>query len=41
MLETMGVDHVVSVDLHSAQIEGFFKPQIPVRGGIDSCLLSE
>ncbi|ETI52182.1 hypothetical protein F441_04610 [Phytophthora nicotianae CJ01A1] len=30
MLETMGVDHVVSVDLHSAQIEGFFKPQIPV-----------
>ncbi|KAI9913366.1 hypothetical protein PsorP6_006002 [Peronosclerospora sorghi] len=29
MLETMGVDHVVSVDLHSAQIEGFFKPQIP------------
>ncbi|KAG7400407.1 Ribose-phosphate pyrophosphokinase 2 [Phytophthora boehmeriae] len=30
MLETMGVDHVVTVDLHSAQIEGFFKPQIPV-----------
>ena len=30
MLETMGVDHVVSVDLHSAQIEGFFKPQVPV-----------
>ncbi|KAI9919163.1 hypothetical protein PsorP6_011856 [Peronosclerospora sorghi] len=29
MLETMGVDHVVSVNLHSAQIEGFFKPQIP------------
>ncbi|KAI9921109.1 hypothetical protein PsorP6_002382 [Peronosclerospora sorghi] len=28
MLETMGVDHVVSVDLHSAQIEGLFKPQI-------------
>ncbi|KAI9905692.1 hypothetical protein PsorP6_013747 [Peronosclerospora sorghi] len=27
MLETMGVDHVVSVDLHSAQIEVFFKPQ--------------
>ncbi|KAI9907192.1 hypothetical protein PsorP6_003734 [Peronosclerospora sorghi] len=25
-----GVDHVVSVDLHSAQIDGFFKPQIPV-----------
>ncbi|KAI9919587.1 hypothetical protein PsorP6_017594 [Peronosclerospora sorghi] len=30
MLETMGVDHVVSVDLHSALIEGLFKPQIPV-----------
>ncbi|KAI9909861.1 hypothetical protein PsorP6_010012 [Peronosclerospora sorghi] len=29
MLETMGVDHVVSVVLHSAQIEGSFKPQIP------------
>ncbi|RLN45030.1 hypothetical protein BBJ28_00014646 [Nothophytophthora sp. Chile5] len=30
MLEVMGVDHVVTVDLHSAQIEGFFKPEIPV-----------
>lgn len=30
MLEVMGVDHVVTVDLHSAQVEGFFKPQIPV-----------
>ncbi|KAI9914433.1 hypothetical protein PsorP6_006986 [Peronosclerospora sorghi] len=30
ILETMGVDHVVSVDLHSAQSEGFVKPQIPV-----------
>lgn len=29
MLETMGVDRVVSVDLHSGQIQGFFKPQIP------------
>lgn len=30
MLEVMGVNHVVTVDLHSAQIEGFFKPSIPV-----------
>ncbi|DAZ92981.1 TPA: hypothetical protein N0F65_004356 [Lagenidium giganteum] len=30
MLEVMGVDHVVTVDLHSTQIEGFFKPQVPV-----------
>jgi ribose-phosphate pyrophosphokinase len=30
MLEEMGVDHVVTVDLHSSQIEGYFKPDVPV-----------
>ncbi|KAI9914709.1 hypothetical protein PsorP6_007886 [Peronosclerospora sorghi] len=33
ILETMGVDQVVSVDHHSAQIKGFFKPQIPQKLG--------
>lgn len=30
MLETMGVDRIISVDLHSGQIQGFFGPSVPV-----------
>ena len=30
LLEAMGVDRVVSVDLHSGQIQGFFPPRVPV-----------
>lgn len=30
LLEAMGVDRVVSVDLHSGQIQGFFGPSVPV-----------
>eukprot|EP00388_Colpodella_angusta_P022999 GDKJ01058792.1.p1 GENE.GDKJ01058792.1~~GDKJ01058792.1.p1 ORF type:complete len:417 (+),score=117.16 GDKJ01058792.1:47-1297(+) len=30
LLETMGVDRVVSVDLHCGQIQGFFGPRVPV-----------
>jgi ribose-phosphate pyrophosphokinase len=29
MLETVGVDRVVGVDLHAAQMQGFFKPHVP------------
>lgn len=29
MLETLGVDQVVAVDLHREQIEGFFSAQYP------------
>ncbi|XP_055388387.1 ribose-phosphate pyrophosphokinase-like [Condylostylus longicornis] len=30
MIEAMGVDRVISVDLHSGQIQGFFGPRVPV-----------
>ena len=30
MLEVVGVDRVISVDLHSGQIQGFFGPSVPV-----------
>ncbi|KRX03184.1 hypothetical protein PPERSA_07012 [Pseudocohnilembus persalinus] len=30
LLETMGIDRMVSVDLHCGQIQGFFSPRIPV-----------
>jgi len=30
LIETMGVDRVVAVDLHCGQIQGFFSPMIPV-----------
>uniref|UniRef100_A0A0G4HDZ6 ribose-phosphate diphosphokinase n=1 Tax=Chromera velia CCMP2878 TaxID=1169474 RepID=A0A0G4HDZ6_9ALVE len=30
LIETMGVDRVVAVDLHCGQIQGFFGPRVPV-----------
>ena len=30
LLETVGVDRVVFVDVHSGQIQGFFGPRVPV-----------
>jgi len=30
LIETMGVDRVVAVDLHCGQIQGFFSPNVPV-----------
>ena len=30
MLEAMGIDRVVSLDLHCGQIQGFFSPRVPV-----------
>merc|ERR1711965_1050461 len=30
LLESMGVDRVIAVDLHCGQIQGFFGPRVPV-----------
>ena len=30
LLEAMGVDRVIAVDLHCGQIQGFFGPRVPV-----------
>ena len=30
LLEAMGVDRVIAVDLHCGQIQGFFSPRVPV-----------
>lgn len=30
MIEAMGVDRVIAVDLHCGQIQGFFSPKVPV-----------
>lgn len=30
LLETMGVDRVIAIDLHCGQIQGFFGPRVPV-----------
>ncbi|KAL7530549.1 hypothetical protein ACHAXR_003553 [Thalassiosira sp. AJA248-18] len=37
LLESMGVDRVIAVDLHCGQIQGFFGPRVPVdnlEGGV-------
>ena len=37
LLEAMGIDRVIAVDLHCGQIQGFFGPRVPVDnldGGI-------
>jgi ribose-phosphate pyrophosphokinase len=30
MLEALGVDRVIAIDLHTGQIQGFFSPRVPV-----------
>ena len=30
LLEAMGADRVVAIDLHCGQIQGFFSPSVPV-----------
>eukprot|EP00826_Nyctotherus_ovalis_P055043 TRINITY_DN7281_c0_g1_i3.p1 TRINITY_DN7281_c0_g1~~TRINITY_DN7281_c0_g1_i3.p1 ORF type:complete len:180 (+),score=23.13 TRINITY_DN7281_c0_g1_i3:123-662(+) len=30
LLETLGVDRVIAMDLHCGQIQGFFSPRVPV-----------
>jgi ribose-phosphate pyrophosphokinase len=30
MIEQLGVDRVISIDLHSSQIQGFFSSKVPV-----------
>lgn len=39
LLQTSGVDHVITIDLHASQIEGFF--HIPVDSLSAVCLLSD
>jgi ribose-phosphate pyrophosphokinase len=39
LLQTAGVDHVVTIDLHSSQIEGFFR--VPVDSLSAVCALSD
>lgn len=31
MIEVMGCDNVISLDLHAGQIGGFFSPRVPVE----------
>jgi len=30
LLETVGVDRIIALDLHSGQVQGFFSPRVPV-----------
>jgi len=36
LLEAMGVDRVVAVDLHCGQIQGFFRPRVPVDNWMEA-----
>jgi ribose-phosphate pyrophosphokinase len=31
MIEEMGCDNVIALDLHAGQIQGFFSPHVPVE----------